>query len=166
MESLKINRSDFHEAFVGSARPHVINITNHGIHYWTLTPGLPDTGGQNVFVNYLTGALAKLGFKVTIINRGGYIHPATGEEREGLDYLDENRRIFFLEDSVREFVRKEDMHERLPELSENLLRFLEDDPSDDDLILSHYWDAGVLGCMLDGKLPQRLPHIWFPHTLG
>jgi hypothetical protein len=45
-------------------------ITNHGIHQWQVVPGLPDTGGQNVFVNQFTAALVKLGFRITIINRG------------------------------------------------------------------------------------------------
>jgi len=68
-------------------------ITNHGIHQWQVIPGLPDTGGQNVFVNQFTEALAKLGFRITIVNRGGYSHPVTGEPQRGLCYQDENQRI-------------------------------------------------------------------------
>jgi hypothetical protein len=33
---------------------HVLQITNHGVHEWSVVPGLPDTGGQNVYVNQFT----------------------------------------------------------------------------------------------------------------
>lgn len=53
-------------------------ITNHGVHEWQVVPGLPDTGGQNVHVNQFTEALIDLGYRVTIVTRGGYPHPVTG----------------------------------------------------------------------------------------
>ena len=51
-------------------------------------PGLPDTGGQNLFVNMFTEALAALRFRITIVNRGGHAHPVTGEMHVGLRYKD------------------------------------------------------------------------------
>lgn len=95
-----------HQAFLASRRKHVLMITNHGIHQWKIIPGLPDTGGQDVFVNQCTEALARLGFKITIVNRGGYPHPVTGEWRRGIHYKDENQRIVYLEDGVHKFVRE------------------------------------------------------------
>ena len=64
----------FAEAFKQSERPHILMVTNHGIHQWDVIPGLPDTGGQNMFVNQLSATLAWLGFRITIANRGGYPH--------------------------------------------------------------------------------------------
>ena len=84
-------------------------ITNHGIHQWKIIPGLPDTGGQNVFVNQFTNQLAQNGFKITIVNRGGFPHPLSGMYRRGYDYKDENQRILYLEDSLPSFVIKEEM---------------------------------------------------------
>lgn len=57
---------------------HILMITNHGMHQWQVVPGLPDTGGQNVFVNEFSQALANLGFEITIVNRGGYPDPVWG----------------------------------------------------------------------------------------
>ena len=71
-----------HETFLASRREHVLMITNHGVHQWQVIPGLPDTGGQNVFVNRFTDDLARLGFKVTIVNRGGYPLLTTGHLKE------------------------------------------------------------------------------------
>ena len=57
-------------------------ITNHGVHQWEVIPGLPDTGGQNVFVNQFSAALAEMGFRITIVNRGIKIFRPKAVSRE------------------------------------------------------------------------------------
>jgi glycosyltransferase involved in cell wall biosynthesis len=79
MFEVPIDPRENHAAFLASPRKHVLMITNHGIHQWEVVPGLPDTGGQNVFVNQFTHALAKFGFRITIVNRGGYAHPVDAQ---------------------------------------------------------------------------------------
>ncbi|MFW6414321.1 MAG: glycosyltransferase [Verrucomicrobiota bacterium] len=152
--------------FRQSDRPHILMLTNHGMHKWKYIPGLPDTGGQNVFVNQLTAVLAELGYKITIVNRGGYKHPVTEEMQRGFNYKDENQRILYIEDSTKEFVRKEDMDEHLPELCESLYGYLSDEDIPVDLIVSHYWDSCKLAIMLNEKLDKTVKHIWVPHSLG
>jgi len=166
MTDLPIDYPERHRAFLTSSKKHVLMITNHGIHQWRIIPGLRDTGGQNVFVNQFTAALAEQGFKITIANRGGYPHPKTGEPRRGLCYKDAHQRILYLEDSTQEFVRKEDMVEQIPELVDFLHNFLEDEDSDIDLIISHYWDAAKSGVERNRRLQEPVKHIWVPHSLG
>lgn len=141
-------------------------ITNHGIHQWQIIPGLSDTGGQNVFVNNMTNGLVDAGAKVTIVNRGGYKHPVTGEMRTGIDYKDDRRRILFIEDGTDSFVRKEDMNDYIPELFGFLKDALLGEERPLDLIVSHYWDAGKLGNMLKYELNNGADHVWIPHSLG
>ena len=141
-------------------------ITNHGIHQWQIIPGLPDTGGQNVFVNQLTAALARLGFRVTIANRGGYPHPVTQRPRRGLRYKDEHQRILFLEDDVDAFVRKEDMADRMPSLVDSLCSRLDAEGSTVDLIISHYWDGAQVGVLYNRSRDEQVTHVWVPHSLG
>jgi glycosyltransferase involved in cell wall biosynthesis len=141
-------------------------ITNHGIHQWQVIPGLPDTGGQNVFVNQFSEALTQFGFKITVVNRGGYAHPRDGKVLKGLSYKDDHQRILYLQDSRKEFVRKEDMHERIPELVNSLIDFFDDEDSPIDLIISHYWDAAKIGVQFNNHLPEKVKHIWVPHSLG
>jgi mannosylfructose-phosphate synthase len=144
---------------------HVLQITNHGVHEWSVVPGLPDTGGQNVYVNQSTEALVDQGYRVTIVNRGGYPHPATTEPQSGTVVHPSGRaRIVYIEDGLAEFVRKEDMAERIPALVDDLRRRLGDESI--DLIISHYWDAGVIGARLNERLERRAPHVWIPHSLG
>jgi mannosylfructose-phosphate synthase len=155
-----------HQTFLASARKQVLMITNHGIHQWQIIPGLPDTGGQNVFVNQFTAALASFGFKITIVNRGGYAHPVTGALHTGLDYKDEGQRILYLEDGRPEFVRKEDMHEQIPALAASLQRFLAAEGTEIDLILSHYWDGAQIGAIYNAGRTNPVTHVWVPHSLG
>ena len=146
---------------------HVLMITNHGVHEWQVVPGLPDTGGQNVYVNQFTEALIDQGYRVTIVNRGGYAHPETGEPQVGTVYHPSGRaRIMYLEDGTPEFVRKEDMDEQIPALVADLEERLAAEGIGYDLIISNYWDAGKLGVALNARSAQRAPHVWIPHSLG
>jgi glycosyltransferase involved in cell wall biosynthesis len=152
--------------FLDKTRTHVLMITNHGMHQWQVIPGLPDTGGQNVYVNQFTEALVEQGYRVTIVNRGGYAHPVTGVLQQGVHFHPSGHaRIVYIEDSKKEFVRKEDMDAQLPELAHDLRRRFTDENDSFDLIISHYWDAGRLGTLVNTG-PQRLPHVWVPHSLG
>ncbi len=153
--------------FRDTGRTHVLMITNHGLHEWQVTPGLPDTGGQNIYVNQFTDALIELGYRVTIVNRGGYAHPGTGARQEGVRFHPTGHaRILYLEDGLKEFVRKEDMDEQVELLAEDLLERLRAEEDAYDLILSHYWDAGKLGNLLNARSERRVPHVWVPHSLG
>ena len=154
--------------FLQSPRKHILMITNHGIHEWEITPGLPDTGGQNVFVNRFTAQLVQEGFKVTIVNRGGYPHPLTRELRRGTHYRGPYQRILYLQDGRDEFVRKEEMAAQIPDLAAACEEALTLEGAHIDLIISHYWDGAALG----ERYAQRratslsLPHYWVPHSLG
>lgn len=143
---------------------HILMITNHGMHQWKVVPGLPDTGGQNVFVNEFSQALAGLGFEITIVNRGGYIDPISGEWRRGVQKKDDLQRLVYLDDGLPQFVRKEDMNGRLPRLLTVLQQSLLDKPI--DLIISHYWDGARLGVLYNRTLAHPVPHVWIPHSLG
>jgi mannosylfructose-phosphate synthase len=141
-------------------------ITNHGVHEWRIILGLPDTGGQNVFVNQFAESLSTFGFKISIVNRGGYPHPFSGEMQRGVHYKDENQRIIFLDDGKNSFVRKEDMHEQVFDLAAALQDHLNSEGASIDLIFSHYWDGAKIGVIYNASLPAQVPHIWVPHSLG
>ena len=157
---------DKKSAFLNSRLPHILMITNHGLHEWLVIPGLPDTGGQNVFVNQFSDTLAQKGYCITIINRGGFPHPISAELRAGIDYKVEFQRIMYIEDDISEFVRKEDMLERLLVLAENLHSQLSSEDKPVDMIISHYWDGAELGCLFNRQLPSPVSHFWVPHSLG
>ena len=164
--AIQIDSPNKHVAFLSSPRRHVLMITNHGIHEWNIVPGLPDTGGQNIFVNQFAESLTSFGYKITIVNRGGYRHPDSEEWQRGLRYRGENQRILYIEDNKDEFVRKEDMHEQIPTLVSALQKSLLAEDMTVDLIVSHYWDGAQIGVLYNGSLEDRAPHVWIPHSLG
>lgn len=167
MRERRPDKQDFHQQFLASDRPHLLMVTNHGVHQWRVVPGLPDTGGQNVFVNQFSDSLAQLGYRVTVVNRGGYPHPRTGELQRGLRYRDGAQRILYLEGGLDRFVRKEDMGARVPALIEDLSRFLATEGSEDVIaVLSHYWDGGTVAAGWNDGQRRPRPHIWVPHSLG
>ena len=141
-------------------------LTTHGVHQWQVVPGLPDTGGQNVFVNHLSEALVEQGYRVTIANRGGYPHPSLAIRQEGLHYKDAFQRLIYLEDGLNKFVRKEDMGEQVGALEAFLAEFFQGEDTQVDVIISHYWDGASVGELFNRSLPHSLSHIWVPHSLG
>lgn len=155
----------FEDQFNSSSRPHLVMVTNHGMHEWKVDAGLPDTGGQNVYVNQLSATLRKLGFRITIYNRGGYEHPKTGSLRRGTFYRNGEERLTFLEDSRDEFVAKEEMFPLLDELAADLARRLQEG-TPPVLLVSHYWDGAEIAGRALSKLPFDPAHIWIPHSLG
>ena len=122
---------------------------------------------QNVYVNQFTEAMIAQGYRVTIANRGGYPHPKTGKMQTGTVYHPSGHaRIMYVEDGTPKFIRKEDMNEQLPALAEDLTRRLTQDGDTYEVIISHYWDAGKLGVLINKANEPRLPHVWVPHSLG
>ncbi|MFA4874392.1 MAG: glycosyltransferase [bacterium] len=155
------------QKFSSSSRPHILMVTNHGIHDWEVRSGLTDTGGQNHYVNALSDTLAALGYKVTTFNRGGFPDPVTNEMRTGARYKDENSRIVYLEGGGHNFIRKEDLDRTILEQEAGFAeRILKEEGAPVDLIISHYWDGALLADLVKGHLQLAARHVWIPHSLG
>ena len=168
MNSIKLpaEHQQDHQQFHESRREHLLMLTTHGVHQWRVMPGLPDTGGQNVFVNQFSQALVDQGYRVTIANRGGYPHPVTHEPQKGLLYKDAYQRLIYLEDGHEAFVRKEDMGEHVVALAQSLEQFLRLEGDDIRAIISHYWDAARVGQIYNQARSHSVLHAWVPHSLG
>ncbi len=169
-----------HIKFNESKRRHALVITNHGCHAPIINI-TTDTAGQNIYVNNFTKALLRLDYKITILNRGGFEHPATGELHKGIVYYDDiwgdkgiYCRIIYLEDDIDEFTCKEELEEgnlfKEKEFFFRIAEKIEFGLKKIDLINSHYWDGGILGIIIQEELKKRynitIPHIWTPHSLG
>jgi D-inositol-3-phosphate glycosyltransferase len=162
-----MKQKDSSSAFLQSKRPHILMVTNHGIHDWEGRPGLTDTGGQNHYVRQLSDTLVDLGYRVTTFNRGGFPDPTTGEMRTGALYKDSNQRIVYLEGGGNEFIRKEDLtREILAEEAGFAERLMKEERLPVDLIVSHYWDAAVLVQILKDNMKLQAKHVWVPHSIG
>ncbi len=142
----------------------VLLITWHGIHELDIFPGLPDTGGQNIYVQNMAEQIHdSYDCRVRIVNRGGYLHPYTERMREGTT-KDPERELYVIHarDNIPAFVRKEYLTGAL--IEDAVEGVLQQFPQDyrPDLIISHFWDGGLMGDYLCQHFPEAC-HVWIPH---
>lgn len=142
----------------------VLLVTWHGIHELDIFPGLPDTGGQNIYVQNMAQVIHDLyGTRVIILNRGGFTHPYTERMREGMS-KDPNRELYVLHvgDDIPAFVRKEYLTGALIENAAGNVTDQLPKGYCPDLIISHFWDGGLMALNLQKKFGS-VPHVWIPH---
>jgi glycosyltransferase involved in cell wall biosynthesis len=138
-------------------RPELALITNHGYAGVQIpVGGAADTGGQNFYVNSLAVALERLGYKVTIIARGGFPFFESERIRQGQELLSEHVRYLFIPGGGDEFIRKEDIATTLDEEVEWLDGWIRAEAEIRgcapwevfEIVNTHYWDAAVMGMRL------------------
>ncbi len=138
-------------------RPSILMMSLHG--YVAAEPelGLPDTGGQVVFVLELAKQFAGLGCRVDVVTR-------RFEDQPEFDDMGPDLRVWRIPFGGDGFVRKEDMHDHLGAF---VARFSDEVREADiryDVISSHYWDAGWAGQALAEV--WDVGHVHTPHSLG
>jgi len=119
--------------------------------------GLPDTGGQVVFVLELAKHFRDLGYTVDIVTR-------RFDDQPEFDDMGGNLRVWRIPFGGPAFIRKEDMHDHLDEFIRRFYDALVDGQVRYDFINSHYWDAGFAGQQISEEL--GVTHVHTPHSLG
>ncbi|MDQ8185279.1 glycosyltransferase [Pelagicoccus sp. SDUM812002] len=159
---MKVTPESFVEKFkletqVADEGKRIAMISTHG--YVAAEPplGMPDTGGQVVFVIELSRKLAQLGYQVDIWTRQ-FEGQASEEE------VDEGVRILRVPCGGEEFIAKEFLHKWIPEWSRNALAKMNADGLGYEFVNSHYWDAGIAGEIVSDAV--GCPHVHTPHSVG
>ena len=137
--------------------PRILMLSLHG--YVAAEPelGLPDTGGQVVFVLELAKHFGDLGYSVDIVTR-------RFEDQPEFDDMGPNLRVWRIPFGGSDFVRKEDMHDHLDEFVRRFSDIMRERQIVYDYTNSHYWDAGSAGQQISEEF--GIPHIHTPHSLG
>ena len=135
----------------------ILMISTHGYFESKPSLGLPDTGGQVVFVIELSKALAKSGYKVDILSR-------QFEDSPQIEKINEDVQIVRIPCGGSNFIPKEYLVESLPELIDGFAEYCKNNNLKYEFIDSHYWDAGFVGIRLGEVL--NIPTIFTPHSLG
>lgn len=141
----------------GGYRGYFCLISTHGYVAAEAKLGQPDTGGQVVYVLEVAKALRLLGYRIDVVTRQFEGQPEVDEMGEGIRVL----RIPF---GGEKFIVKENFHDIVEEGIANLLKKIDADGLQYELVSSHYWDAGVIGQAVADKLD--IPHVHTPHSLG
>jgi len=135
-------------------------LSTHG--YFDAVPklGRTDTGGQVVYVLELAKALGRMGIDVDIYTRwfdenDKQINPVPGVP---------NVRVIKIRAGDWGFVPKEFIYDLLPELTDNMVKFIKENKLDYDLYNGHYVDAGIVALDVAKRLGR--PCYFTPHSLG
>lgn len=135
-------------------------LSTHGYFDAVPTLGRTDTGGQVVYVLELAKALGRMGISVDIYTRwfdenDQQINPVPGVP---------NVRVIKIRAGDWGFVPKEFIYDLLPELADNMIRFIRDNKLDYDLYNGHYVDAGMVALNVAKRMSR--PCYFTPHSLG
>lgn len=122
------------------------------------TPGAKDTGGMNVYIRELAGALDKQGHSVDIFTR---VHDPKDPQ---IVNLGQNTRLIHLKAGEDEEINKLAVYAYLPDFACNVESFRKHDGRQYDLVFSHYWLSGWAGKYLQQW--WQVPHTIMFHTLG
>ncbi len=138
-------------------KDRIMMISTHG--YVSANPefGMPDTGGQVVYVLELSKCLARMGYRVDILTRRFEGQPAS-------EPVSDRVRILRLPCGGKDFIPKEVLCDSIPEWVTNVERYVRGKRLRYAFIDSHYWDAGLAGQALANRL--EIPHVHTPHSIG
>jgi mannosylfructose-phosphate synthase len=122
--------------------------------------GRTDTGGQVVYVLQLSKALSKQDIRVDIYTRW------FDKSRERVEHVlgDSNLRIVRIPAGPMKFIPKEELYDILPELADNMIKFIRNNELNYDLFHAHYVDAGVVAVIMAKALDK--PVFFTSHSLG
>jgi len=138
-------------------KDRIMMISTHG--YVSANPefGMPDTGGQVVYVLELSKCLARMGYRVDILTRRFEGQPAS-------EPVSDRVRILRFPCGGKDFIAKEVLCNSIPEWVTNVERYVRSKRLRYAFINSHYWDAGLAGQSLAHRL--EIPHVHTPHSIG
>jgi len=135
-------------------------LSTHG--YFDPVPqlGRTDTGGQVVYVLGLAKALSLMGYKVDIFTRW------FDQSKKQIDPVPgfEDVNVIRIPAGNWEFIPKEFIYDVLPELSKNMIEFINKNHLDYDLYHGHYVDAGIV--TMDVANSFGKPAFFTAHSLG
>ncbi len=139
---------------------HIAMLSTHGYFDPIPTLGRTDTGGQVVYVLELAKAIASKGIKVDIFTRWfdnsqSQVDPVPG-------HPDVN--VIRIHSGPWEFLPKEFIYDSLPELSDNMVKFIKENNIPYDIYHGHYVDAGIV--TLDVASKFNKPSFFTAHSLG
>lgn len=119
--------------------------------------GVRSAGGMNIYLKHLVESLGQKDFYVDLFTRN---HQPDGP---AIIPLGPKSRVIHIPAGP-ELMPKEDIYYHLPEFLSNMRDFIEQEQSSYDLVHSHYWLSGWIGC--DLAQMWEVPHVATYHTLS
>jgi sucrose-phosphate synthase len=125
-----------------------------------------DTGGQTLYVVELARALGEIDEveRVDLVTRRIVDSAVDNDYARAEEGLSDKVRIVRVDAGPEEYIPKEQLWDHLDTFTDNLTRWLGEQPRMPDIVHSHYADAGYVGVRLANMLAPPLVHTG--HSLG
>ncbi len=120
--------------------------------------GAKDTGGMSVYIREVARELSRQGHCVDVYTR---VHDPADPI---IDDLGEGARLIHVKAGQEAKIHKLEVYSYLPEFTENLETFRENNGLNYDVVFSHYWLSGLVGQALQKR--WNVPHAIMFHTMG
>ncbi len=120
--------------------------------------GSREAGGQNIYVLYLAKHLAQLGIQVDIFTRWDR------RNKKEVVQINNNIRVIRVKAGPRHYIPKDEFLNLVDEFSENILKRIEKERLEYDVIHSNYWFSGLIALKVSEVL--KIPIISVYHSLG
>ncbi|MGB5324044.1 MAG: glycosyltransferase, partial [Pseudomonadales bacterium] len=125
-----------------------------------------DTGGQTKYVVDLARSLAdsEMVAKVDLVTRRIIDLSISDDYAQAIEPMSDKARIIRIDAAHDEYLPKEQLWDHLDNFLDNLVKWLNEQPTMPDFIHSHYADAGYVAVKLSNLL--GIPLIHTGHSLG
>lgn len=151
---------------VTSKKRYLLLISIHGLIRGGELELDSDTGGQTKYVIDLAKSLAERNDveRVDLVTRLVSDPAVSTDYAQPIEALSDKARIVRIEAGPEKYIAKEQLWDHLDSFTDNLVNWLNEQPSMPDLVHSHYADAGYVGVRLSNFLSVPLVHTG--HSLG
>lgn len=120
--------------------------------------GSKETGGQNIYVLYLTKFLSRLGVFVDVYTRWDR------RNKKEVVRVNNHARIIRVKAGPKKYIPRDTFLEVIDEFYRHVLERIEKERLDYDIIHTNYWFSGIIGLRLAAKLDRPLVHVF--HSIG
>lgn len=120
--------------------------------------GSKEAGGQNIYVFYLTKFLCKLGIVVDVYTRWD-----KKNKREVIKY-NCNLRVIRVKAGPKRYMPRDNFLGVIDEFADNVLKRIEKEGINYDVIHTNYWFSGLIGLKIAKKIKRPMVHVY--HSIG
>lgn len=120
--------------------------------------GSKESGGQNIYVYYLSRFLAKKGVYVDVYTRWD-----RGNKKEIVKY-NSHVRVIRVKAGPKNYIPRDEFLGVLDEFGDNILKRIKREKLKYDVIHSNYWYSGLAGLMISKIIKAPLIHVF--HSIG
>jgi D-inositol-3-phosphate glycosyltransferase len=120
--------------------------------------GSREAGGQNVYVLYLSKHLAKLGISVDIFTRWDR------KSKKEVVQVNNLIRVIRVKAGPRKYMPKENFINVIDEFSHNILKRIEKENLEYDLIHANYWFSGLIALKVNERIKKPIVYVF--HSIG